>query len=75
MIAEATYARDSLGGAARIFGTAITTGQTVADIEAWPQRIAAVTVEQVNAAARRVFEPRNSVTGYLLPASGRAPQG
>jgi len=70
MLAEATYARDSLSGVARIFGVALTTGQTVEDVEAWPQRIAAVTRGQVEAAARAVLVPEHSVRGRLLPADG-----
>ena len=67
MLAEATYARDSLSGVARIFGVALTTGQTVEDVEAWPERIEAVTVEEVRAAAREVLKPERSVRGRLLP--------
>ncbi len=67
MIAQAVYARDALDTGPRIFGRALTTGQTVADVEAWPERIAAVTAEQVNAAARAVFDDRHSATGVLLP--------
>jgi zinc protease len=70
MLAEATYARDSLSAVARIFGVALTTGQTVADVEAWPQRINAVTREQVEAAARAVLVAAHSVRGRLLPADG-----
>jgi zinc protease len=73
MLAEAVYARDSLGGAARIFGAALTTGLTVADIEAWPARIAAVTPEQVHAAARFVLRREQAVTGLLLPAPAATP--
>lgn len=69
MIASATYARDSLRQGAQVIGTALTTGQTIADAEAWPDRIQAVTVEQVNAAARHVFDINKSVTGILLPAN------
>ena len=72
MLAEAVYARDSLSAAARIFGVALTTGQTVADVEAWPERIAAVTPEAVMAAARLVLDPDRSVTGRLLPLPGAA---
>jgi zinc protease len=64
------YARDSLHTAARVLGEALTTGQSVADVEAWPERIAAVTPEQVNAAAKAVLDDRASVTGILLPAKG-----
>ena len=69
MLADAVYARDSLSGAAHILGAALTAGQTVADVEAWPARIAAVTAEQINAAARLVLERRHSVTGRLLAAA------
>jgi zinc protease len=67
MLAETIYARDSLSGAARIFGVALTTGLTVEDIEAWPRLIDAVTRDQVLAAAKYVFDLRRSVTGYLMP--------
>ncbi|MCR6630019.1 MAG: insulinase family protein [Magnetospirillum sp.] len=68
--ANVAYARDSLHTGARVLGEALTTGQTVADVEAWPSRIAAVTPEQVNAAAKAVLDDRSSVTGTLLPAKG-----
>jgi len=68
MQADAVYARDSLGGAARTLGAALTAGRTVQDVETWPERIGAVTVEQVNAAARAVLRPEASVTGLLTPA-------
>ena len=68
MVRESVYARDNLGVAARVFGAALATGLTVDDVEAWPERIAAVTAEQVNAAARAVLVPETSVTGILLPA-------
>ena len=67
LIAETTYARDSLSTAARAFGGARTSGVSVEEIEAWPDRIDAVTVEQINAAARAVLRPEGSVTGILLP--------
>jgi zinc protease len=68
LVAEATYAQDSLGTAVRSFGVALATGRTVEDVEAWPERIGAVTAAQVNAAAAHVFRPEISVTGRLLPA-------
>lgn len=67
MKAQTVYARDSLSGAARIFGSALTSGLTVADVENWPVLVEAVTREQVLAAARHVFDLRRSVTGHLLP--------
>jgi zinc protease len=68
MVAEAVYALDSLSGAVRSFGAALATGGTVEDVEAWPERIGAVTAEQVNAAAAYVLDARRSVTGRLKPA-------
>jgi len=68
MIAEAVYALDSLSRAVRSFGAALATGGTVEDVEAWPERIGAVTAEQVNAAAAYVFDAGRSVTGRLKPA-------
>ncbi len=67
LVREAVYARDSLSTPARIFGAALTSGRTVDDVEAWPERIAAVTAAEVNAAARAVLKPETSVTGVLLP--------
>jgi zinc protease len=68
-VGEAVYARDSLSSAVRSFGVALATGRTVEDVEAWPERIAAVKAEQVNAAAAYVFRPERSVTGRLSPAA------
>lgn len=67
MVREAIYARESLGTAARVFGAALTTGASVEDVEAWPERIAAVTAARVMAAARAILKPETSVTGLLLP--------
>ncbi|MEQ8965110.1 MAG: pitrilysin family protein [Azospirillaceae bacterium] len=64
---EAVYARDSLRSASYSFGQALATGRTAADVEDWPNRIEAVTAEQVVAAARAVLDPARSVTGTLLP--------
>jgi len=71
MIEQSVYARDSLRTGAYMFGRALTTGRTIADVEAWPERIGAVTTEQVNAAARAVLKDLGSVTSTLLsqPAS------
>jgi zinc protease len=67
MQAAAVLGRDSIPNAARVFGEVLSTGGTVDDVEAWPDRIAAVTADQVNAAARAVLRPERSATGLLLP--------
>ncbi|MEM9443118.1 MAG: pitrilysin family protein [Pseudomonadota bacterium] len=73
LVAEAVYAQDSISGAVRSFGIALTTGRTVDDVEAWPERIAAVTADDVAAAAAYVFAAERSVTGQLLPAEASLP--
>jgi len=69
IIAAAVYARDSLSGGARTLGAALTIGLAVEDVEEWPERIRAVTTEEVNAALRAVLVPGRSVTAELLPAA------
>ena len=66
LIADAVYAHDSQASMARWYGEALTTGSTVSDIEHWPDRIRAVTAQQVQDAARQWLEKRRSVTGYLI---------
>ncbi|MGL4264168.1 MAG: M16 family metallopeptidase, partial [Afipia sp.] len=66
MIAQAVYAQDSQTTLARWYGAAVTVGLSVDDIRAWPDRIKAVTAEQVRDAARTWLEKKRSVTGYLI---------
>jgi zinc protease len=66
LIADAVYAHDSQASMARWYGQSLATGSTVADVEQWPDRIRAVTAEQVQEAARQWLEKRRSVTGYLI---------
>jgi len=68
MQAEAIYARDSLRAGARVLGAALASGQTIQDVEEWPDRIGKVTVAQITAAAKAVFKINSSVTALLLPA-------
>lgn len=70
---QAIYARDSLETGARAIGAALSLGRTIDDVESWPERIGAVTPEQVTEAARQVLRPERSVTGTLLPAKKGAP--
>lgn len=72
LMAGAVFARDSLRRGAVTIGTAITAGMSIADVENWPERIKAVTREQVLAAARHTLRPERSVTGLLLPENSKA---
>lgn len=65
--AATVYSRDSMFAAARIFGVALTTGRSIEDVESWLERIEAVSVDDVERAARAVLRDDRSVTGELLP--------
>ncbi|MFC5419156.1 M16 family metallopeptidase [Bosea eneae] len=69
LVAETVFARDSQSSLARIFGSALAVGETVEDVLLWPQRIEAVTREQVTEVVRRYLRPNRSVTGLLVPAA------
>jgi zinc protease len=66
MMASAIYARDSLSTAPRVLGAALTSGQTIEDVESWPDRIAQVALADVQKAAGFVFNKNNSVSAKLL---------
>ncbi len=66
--ASEIYASDSVAGLANRYGSALSTGLTVADVEAWPEILQAVTAEDVMEAARAVLDPKSSVT--LVVTSG-----
>ena len=66
LIAEAIYAQDNQATLARWYGGALTTGLSIEDIRSWPDRIRAVTAEQVRAAALKWLDKKRSVTGYLI---------
>jgi zinc protease len=64
--AQQIYARDNVDGIAQRYGSALTTGLTVADVQAWPDILQAVTAEDIMAAAKKVIIPETSVTGWLM---------
>jgi zinc protease len=66
LIADAVYAQDNQATLARWYGAALATGQTVDTVRAWPDRIRAVTADDVQQAARAWLDRRRSVTGYLV---------
>ncbi|TYO64161.1 insulinase family protein [Bradyrhizobium hipponense] len=66
LIAEAIYAQDNQAALARWYGGALTTGLSIDDIRSWPDRIRAVTAEQVRDAAAKWLDKKRSVTGYLI---------
>lgn len=59
------YERDSVDGVGNRYGAALASGLTVEDVQAWPALLQEVTPEDVMAAAKMVFRPETSVTGWL----------
>ena len=66
-LADDIYERDSQSTLARRYGYGLVTGQSIEDIESWPSRIEAVTLQQAHDAAKKHLNIKNSVTGSLLP--------
>jgi len=66
LIAEAIYAHDNQATLARWYGSALTSGLSIEDIRSWPERIRAVTADQVRQAAQKWLDKKRSVTGYLV---------
>ncbi|MDD3029212.1 MAG: pitrilysin family protein [Alphaproteobacteria bacterium] len=64
---QAIFVREGLMAPGYAFGAALTTGHAVADVEAWPERIRAVTVDEVNAALRALASSSHQVMGVLAP--------
>jgi zinc protease len=67
LLMEAAKSRDSLNGPALLVAEALAGGETMDDIQAWPDRIEAVTAADVMKAAKAVLVPENSITSTLTP--------
>ncbi len=72
LVADAIYAQDSQATLARWYGAALATGQTIRDVQEWPERVEATSAQSVLAAARKWLDRRRAVTGFLLPAEDQA---
>ncbi|MEO0703077.1 MAG: pitrilysin family protein [Pseudomonadota bacterium] len=64
--ASLIYGEDDLGSLARRYGTALTSGLTVEDVQAWPDLLAAVTEEDILDAAQLLFQRNRAVTGWMM---------
>ena len=69
LVADAIYAQDNQSSLGRWYGAALTTGMSVRDVREWPERIEAVTMAAVQAAAKTWLDRRRAVTGHLLQAA------
>jgi zinc protease len=74
VIASTIFAQDNQTTLARIYGAALTTGMTAASVQEWPEKIRAVTPEQVRDAAKKWLDLRRAVTGHLLRPQEAAPE-
>jgi zinc protease len=70
LLASAIYSQDSLASGPRLYGNMLCTGGTIADIDAWPHKIAALLPDDVVAAAHHIWHDEGSVTSLLTPAEG-----
>ncbi|MCY4305798.1 MAG: pitrilysin family protein [Aestuariivita sp.] len=68
--ASEIYARDNAEAVARRYGVALSSGLSVEDVQLWPDKLQAVTEEEILNAARLVLQPERSVTGWLLKSEG-----
>lgn len=67
LIKSTLFSRDSQTSMARLYGTILSTGGDIDDVLEWPDRIRAVTTQDVMNAARKYLRKSRSVTGYLKP--------
>ncbi len=66
MRASEIYALDNVQQLARRYGAALTQSLTVEDVQAWPDVLQSVTEEDIKAAATKVFDRKQSVTGWVV---------
>jgi zinc protease len=66
-LAEFVYESDSQEAIARRYGSGLSIGLTVEQIDGWPQAIAKVNLDDLKKVAAKYFDIRSSVTGTLVP--------
>lgn len=64
--ASQIYERDNVDGIGNRYGRALAIGLSIEDIQTWPDVLQAVTADEIMAAAKAVFRPESSVTGWLM---------
>ena len=69
LVASNIYRRDSQYALASAYGQALAIGLTVFDVNAWPERIQAVSRDDVAKAAKTFLVARESVTATLAPGA------
>jgi zinc protease len=71
-IAQVIYRADNQGNLASSYGWALVTGRSIDDVSQSAERYAAVTVADVQAAARKYLDIKRSVTGVMIPDEKKA---
>jgi len=66
IIASTIFSQDNQTTLARIYGAAITTGMSAASVKEWPDKVRAVTREEVQAAAKKWLDLKRAATGHLV---------
>jgi zinc protease len=65
-VAQLIYSEDSQFNQARTYGWALAIGRTIGDMQKRAERLEAVTLEDIQAVAKKYLDPKRSVTGELL---------
>ncbi|WP_169338275.1 M16 family metallopeptidase [Neomegalonema perideroedes] len=65
ILSDALFTQDNQFHLAERYGAALAVGRTIEEVEAWPDRLRAVTPEQMREAAARWLKIEYSVTGRL----------
>ena len=68
-IARYVYQNDDQTSLARRYGWGVSLGRTIEQIQAWPDEISKVTVEDIKRVANTYLDINHSVTGYLTPTA------
>jgi zinc protease len=70
LIADMVYAQDNQTTLARVYGSTLTSGLGIEFVQSYPEKIDALTLDDLTAIGRRYFDPsRGLVTGYLKKAA------
>jgi zinc protease len=67
MLSSAIFARDEMKTGAYTLGSALAAGHTIGDVEEWPERVGAVTEQDVLNALRALLDEPRQITTKLLP--------
>ncbi|MCP5075804.1 MAG: insulinase family protein [Rhodobacteraceae bacterium] len=72
--AERIYSQDNQDHVARRYGQALTAGLTIEDVQDWPDVLQSVTAKDIKAAALKVLNINQSVTGWQMPPNSEVSQ-